>query len=81
MPESKTAGKTTKQNRVAYKDKEKPTEIRFTNINAAKGWEEYNKINVFPVSLCCLGYVKIFYLVVFSGCVCYSDKSWSQRNG
>jgi hypothetical protein len=38
MPEVKTAGR--KTHRVAYKDKEKPTEIRFTNINAAKGWEE-----------------------------------------
>ena len=38
MPEGKTTAKTSKSNRVAYKDKEKPTEIRFTNINAAKGW-------------------------------------------
>jgi hypothetical protein len=38
MPEVKKA---TKSNRVAFKDKEKPTEIRFTNINAAKGWKEY----------------------------------------
>lgn len=37
MPDAKNAGKTTNGNRVAYKDKEKPTEIRFTNINAAKG--------------------------------------------
>ena len=40
MPEAKTAGKGTKSSHVAYKDKEKPTEIRFTNINAAKGWKE-----------------------------------------
>ena len=40
MPEAKTAGKPTKSNREVYKDKEKPTEIRFTNINAAKGWEK-----------------------------------------
>lgn len=36
MPEGKSAGKQTTK-RQAYKDKEKPTEIRFTNINAAKG--------------------------------------------
>lgn len=35
MPETKSAGKQTSK-RVAYKDKAKPTEIRFTNINAAK---------------------------------------------
>ena len=38
MPEAKPAGKPMKSNREVYKDKEKPTEIRFTNINAAKGW-------------------------------------------
>ena len=41
MPEAKAGGKATSSKRVAYKDKEKPTEIRFTNINAAKGLEKY----------------------------------------
>lgn len=36
MPPKNAAKQNSK--RVAYKDKEKPTEIRFTNINAAKGW-------------------------------------------
>lgn len=59
----------------AFKDKDKPTEIRMSNITAAKGEQV-------PINFNMLGMMAYKESVVFlSCCRCHTNESWTERDG